>query len=213
MNYLDIVARARSMAITVDPDTILAGGNALITATVYDLTGQPIDGKNVTFSVVYGNGYIYDAQPYTDITGTVTARFGISSVYFNEVDTIGVMADNNTFYSTCYVLVPDSSIIGGNVIPYPNPMGISGQVMSFTYYLEAPSNVVFEIYDPFGNLVYKDNKSPNESGSSRGINVLTWDGRNDKGRRVASGLYYVVLKAWTHTATIFNKQLKVGVVW
>lgn len=213
MNYLDIIARATNMAITVDPDTILAGGNALVTATVYDLAGQPIDGKSVIFTVVHGNGYIYDAQPYTNSSGTATARFGISSVYFNELDTIGITADDNSFYGTCYVLVPDSSIIGGNVIAYPNPMGFSSQVMSFTYYLEGPSNIIFEIYDPFGNLVYKDNKSPNENGASRGINILTWDGRNDKGRRVASGLYYVVLKAWTHTATIFNKQIKVGVVW
>ena len=213
-NYLDIEARTTHIGIVVDPDTISAGARALITATVYDRASQPIEGKEVNFTVLGGgNGYIVEDNPYTNSLGIATAYFGCSSVYSNELDTIGVTADDTTFLATCYVLVPDSSVMEGNILAYPNPMGVEGQKMCFMYYLPQACNVIFAIYDPFGNQVRREDISPNSTGAQRGINILEWNGHNDKGRRVSSGLYYVVIKGYSHTSTYFHKKIRVAVVW
>lgn len=107
----------------------------------------------------------------------------------------------------------DTTVVPDSFIAYPNPMGIETQNMVFAYYLDQACNLTFAIYDPFGNLVYQQEIAPGGTGARAGLNRLIWDGYNDKRIRVASGIYYVVIKGWTHTATIFDKKMKVGVVW
>ena len=110
-------------------------------------------------------------------------------------------------------LAGDDSTAQVTIIAYPNPMGIESQIMQFSYTLPEPCNLIFAIYDPFGNLVHRVDLAPNQIGTQAGVNILVWNGQNDRGRKVASGLYYAVLKGWTHTATIFNQKIKVGVIW
>jgi len=107
----------------------------------------------------------------------------------------------------------DTTVVPDSFIAYPNPMGIETQSMVFAYYLDSSCNVIIAIYDPFGNLVYQREIAPGGTGARAGLNRLIWYGRNDEGQRVASGAYYVVIKGWTHTATIFHKKMKVGVIW
>jgi hypothetical protein len=107
----------------------------------------------------------------------------------------------------------DTTVVPDSFIAYPNPMGIETQSMVFAYYLDSSCNVIIAIYDPFGNLVYQREIAPGGAGARAGLNRWIWYGRNDEGQRVASGAYYVVIKGWTHTATIFHKKMKVGVVW
>jgi hypothetical protein len=107
----------------------------------------------------------------------------------------------------------DTTVVPDSFLAYPNPMGIVGNRMYFAYYLSGSCNVIFAIYDPFGNLVYKEDIVPGSQGAQDGRNTIPWNGRNSEGERVATGLYYAVIKGWTHTATIFEKKIKVGVVW
>jgi hypothetical protein len=105
------------------------------------------------------------------------------------------------------VFFPDSFVV------YPNPLIGDGQIMRFVYSLPAACNLVFVLYDPFGNLVHKQDIDPGSAGARSGVNILTWNGRNAKGRKVATGIYYAVLKGWTHTETVFYEKIRVGVVW
>jgi len=213
INYLDIIAKTMNINIIVDPDTITAGQSALITATIYDRSGQPIEGKYIAFTVLSGHGYIFNADNQTDSSGIATAYFGSKSTYFNELNTIGVTADDTTFSATCYVFVPDTSIMAGKIVAYPNPMGIENQTIQFIYYLPSSCNLIFAIYDPFGNLVHREDKTSGDVGTQQGVNILSWNGRNDKGRKVASGVYYAVIKGYTHTARTFEDKIRIGVVW
>jgi hypothetical protein len=111
------------------------------------------------------------------------------------------------------VAVPDTSIPPDSFIVYPNPLVHPSQSMKFIYTLSVPCDLVFAIYDPFGNLVYKQNIAPGAEGSRAGINVLTWNGRNDKNKKVATGVYYAIIKGYTHTQKIIEKKTRVGVVW
>lgn len=107
----------------------------------------------------------------------------------------------------------DTTVVPDSFMAYPNPMGIETQNMVFAYSLDQACNVTFAIYDPFGNLVHERKIASGGTGARAGLNRLIWDGDNDEGQRVASGVYYVAIKGWTHTATIFDKKMKVGVVW
>ena len=108
----------------------------------------------------------------------------------------------------------DTTVAPDSFFAYPNPLGIENSTtINFVYYLSGSCNVIFAIYDPFGNRVYEQKISPGNQGTQSGRNEIPWNGRNNEGERVATGLYYAVIKGWTHTATIFEKRMKVGVVW
>ena len=216
-NYVVIEAKAVDITAFVDPNTIRPGQIAYINATVYDRTGAPIEAKAVLFSVLNGHGYIVSPYEtlYTSAMGTCQSRFTCQSGFFNELDSICITADNYTDSSlTCYIIIPDSTVMQGNIIAFPNPFGsINTNRTQFMYYLAQDCNVIYAIYDPFGNLVHHQDIAPNNNGARLGVNTLTWDGRNDKGLRVASGVYYVVIKGYTHTSVFLEKRLKVGVIW
>lgn len=214
-NYINIIARATNINVVVDPDTITAGETAQITATVYDRSGTPIGGKLVTFSVIGGHGQIPASyvSVWTDTVGVCHSQFTCFSGYFNELDTIAAKADDSSGIATCYVMIPDSTVMEGNIVAFPNPFGIRRNKTTLMYYLAQDCNVIFAIYDPFGNLVHRRDISPGEEGARHGINRLEWNGRNDKGRKVASGIYYVVVKGFYHTNVFLEKRIKVGVIW
>jgi hypothetical protein len=140
-------------------------------------------------------------------------------ISFSEVGRVILWAeDQNSSYDSYnnYLNILahiDTSEVTDSVLVYPNPMGIESNTMVFAYYLQGASNITFEIYDPFGNLVLKRDWNAGTDNAQAGMNYFVWNGRNDRNVRVASGIYYAILKAWTHTATVFNRKLKVGVVW
>jgi len=138
-------------------------------------------------------------------------------VYFSFAGYQNLWAEDDTISSyrnyLNILMEIDTTVVPDSFIAYPNPMGIETQSMVFAYYLDQACNLTFAIYDPFGNLVHQREVAPGGTGARAGLNRLIWDGYNDKRIRVASGIYYVAIKGWTHTATIFDKKMKVGVVW
>ncbi len=108
----------------------------------------------------------------------------------------------------------DTTLVDTLLKAYPNPLGIEGSgSMYFEYRLPASANVSFLIFDPFGNLAFQKEIDAGDIGAQAGLNRIAWTGYNDKNQRVASGIYYAVLKAWTHTNTVVQAATKVGVVW
>lgn len=140
-------------------------------------------------------------------------------VNFSETGRVNLFAnDNMSGYESDdsylnILAIVDTSVTTDSFLVYPNPMGIESNTMVFAYYLEYAANITFEIYDPFGNLVVKRDWNAGTENAQAGMNRFLWNGRNDRNVRVASGIYYAIVKAWTHTATIFHKKMKVGVVW
>ncbi|MCX7996059.1 MAG: hypothetical protein N3A65_09900, partial [candidate division WOR-3 bacterium] len=215
-NFLKVVPRASKFDLLVDPDTISPGEISYITVTVYDRNNEPIDGKWVSFSVISGNGRIEDQYDsvQTNSQGICQSRFTATSGYFNELDSIEIRADNYAETTTVYVIIPDSSVMEGNIVAYPNPFGKLNQPYTrFVYYLHQNCNVIFSIYDAFGNLVHYRDIPAGQNGARIGINTLTWDGKNEKGEKVATGVYYVLIKGYLHTNVFLEKHIKVGVIW
>lgn len=214
INRLYIVAKTDSMFINVDKDTIMAGDTTLIRVTLFDRNGDVIGGRPVFFSVISGHGEIpYQDSTYTNEQGVAFSYFTCGAGFFDELDTIGVTADDTTFATVCFIEFPDSMVMEGKIIAYPNPIGIRADRTRLIYYLQQSCDITYVIYDPFGNLVHRENITRGNPGARVGVNYLTWDGRNDKGHRVASGLYYIMLKGYINTSVFLDKRIRVGVIW
>lgn len=77
---------------------------------------------------------------------------------------------------------------------YPNPFNPSTQIR---FYLPQDERVTLKVYNPLGQEV----RTLADGFESAGIRTINWNGRNDQGHRVASGVYIYKL-----TAGNFTKQ-------
>lgn len=82
---------------------------------------------------------------------------------------------------------------------YPNPFNPETWI---PYQLASPADVIITIYDAGGNQIRTLNLGYQAVGTYYGRpNAAYWDGRNDTGESVASGLYFYTLSAGEYTAT------------
>ena len=82
---------------------------------------------------------------------------------------------------------------------YPNPFNPETWI---PYQLESPSDVTVSIYDMKGQRVRKIELGHQRAGTYYGKDrAAYWDGRNDSGEPVASGLYFCTLSTGDWTAT------------
>jgi hypothetical protein len=105
----------------------------------------------------------------SDIGGTVTATSdGVFTIRYPT----GV-ADRNELVPTDYDLAQN----------YPNPFNPSTNVV---YQMPKQNHVAIRIYNTTGTLI----RTLVDDVKSAGTHAATWDGRDDFGRKVASGLYF-----------------------
>jgi hypothetical protein len=94
------------------------------------------------------------------------------------------------------LIIPDRNLLGQN---FPNPFNPETWI---PYQLKDESEVAIQIYDISGRLV----RTMNLGYQSPGIYVtrdkaVYWDGRNNAGELMASGLYFYTLKTKAYTQT------------
>jgi len=77
---------------------------------------------------------------------------------------------------------------------YPNPYNLETQI---AYQLPHPAKVLLRIYNVRGQLV----RTLVNENTPAGNQVVVWDGRNDEGREVSSGIYFYRLNAGQFTDT------------
>lgn len=209
---LDIKARGKSLEITA-PDTVVAGETAYIRVVVRDANQQPITAAVCRFSVVKGNGDILDEALLTDTSGVAVARFLCTRARFAEFDTLRIVSGAAESLVGIYIDIPDSAVMLGKIVAFPNPFGFNRDAAEIVYYLTRSGGVDVRIFDPFGNEVVSWHFSAGEPGARAGINRVMWNGRNRYGRRVASGVYVVQVLGQLHTGTVFRSTYRLGVAW
>jgi hypothetical protein len=74
------------------------------------------------------------------------------------------------------------------IFPFPSPFNPSQQNITFRFRLSEAKSAEVIVTDLFGQEVWRQDVSGNI-----GFNDIRWDGSNDKGVRVAAGVYYVLL--------------------
>lgn len=77
---------------------------------------------------------------------------------------------------------------------YPNPFNSNTTI---EYELTKPSNVLINIYDAMGRLV----KNIENSKKIAGYHSIIWNGKNEKGTLVSSGVYFYRLKTDSYEET------------
>jgi hypothetical protein len=94
--------------------------------------------------------------------------------------------------------------------PYPNPVNFgAGETVEFVVILNEPATVYVDIFTLAGDLV----RSTATTGDVWPPAAFAWDGRNEAGRPVASGLYLCKLTAVTGASGVAaEKVFRVGVI-
>jgi len=88
------------------------------------------------------------------------------------------------------LLIPEKTVLLAN---YPNPFNPETWI---PYHLANPSHVQITIYDTRGSIVRQLNLGHQREGYyTRRSRAAYWDGKNDVGERVASGIYFYQLQA------------------
>ena len=100
-----------------------------------------------------------------------------------------------TFNSTSTQLASLSvSFNGGGVYLYPSPYNISNGRASISYDLGNDAIVSLKIFDNRGRLVKTIYDNQSISAKSTLKQLESWDGRNDRGNKVASGVYTLYIE-------------------
>ena len=141
-----------------------------------------------TVDFVPGNGSTSESHFYEYIDKHDP---GISTVYYRlkQIDTDGSFEYSSVLNVT--LNVPTNYQLSNN---YPNPFNASTVIR---YSLPIEGFVRINIYDELGRLIrtlLNKNQSP-------GDHTMTWDGKNDAGEFVSSGLYFYRMTAGTNTIT------------
>ena len=164
--------------------------------SVVDEHSSALAGVVVSFSVTTGGGSLSSATATTDANGRAATRLtlgdepgpntvsatveGLESVTFTatgQEDPLASLFD--LFGGGKLVALPDSPQLTQNA---PNPFN-SQTVLS--YFLNAPGPARVEVFALSGQRMAVLHQGPQQAGYHR----LHWDGRDDTGRLVASGMY------------------------
>ncbi len=91
------------------------------------------------------------------------------------------------------------------VLAYPNPYSPSQGTVQFAFYLDRDSEMTTRIYSR--NL---ENVRVLSDSKAVGYATITWDGKDEQGKTVPAGVYFVILTAKSDGGTV-TKRLKVAV--
>ena len=94
-----------------------------------------------------------------------------------------------------------------SIYVYPNPLRTEHASTSINYYLNQSAHVSIMIFDKFGNLIWNT-----ETDQTGGFQSISWDGTDNDGDNVFSGVYIVCVKATSQTQTVARYASKIAVV-
>ncbi len=185
VNILDLILVARQLGKSVPANSpVDVNGDGIV--NIFDLTlvAQGIGGAAAP-AVATGRvdastieAWIAEARLADD--GSIAFRQGIA----NLQDLLASL------------IIPVETALHPN---YPNPFNPETWI---PYQLAAPSEVILTIYDTQGGIVRRLEIGHQIAGVYQSRSrAVHWDGRNDRGESVASGLYFYTLKAGQFTAT------------
>ena len=88
--------------------------------------------------------------------------------------------------------IPGTALTARNNLPFPQPFDPSSQSVKIPYPFSDTGNVTLSIYSVSGDLIYKLSGDQAVVSYLRG-RYCVWDGKNNLGRTVSSGVYFYVI--------------------
>ncbi len=175
----------------------LAGWNFSMQTTSDGITLQT---ASWTTPVDTGQGTIFTVNGVVDISALTSHvlvrlnnvilmdKFGIDGIPFTY--TIGDITITPFVGTDLEQSIPTEFSLSNN---YPNPFN---PTTTFNYQVPQTTDINFSIYDIRGNIVYSMTQLHNP-----GRYELVWNGRNNNGKNVASGTYFMQMKAADYSVT------------
>ncbi|HWR84157.1 MAG TPA: FlgD immunoglobulin-like domain containing protein [Candidatus Deferrimicrobium sp.] len=99
--------------------------------------------------------------------------------------------------------------LDGSFVIEDNPFHPDQGPARFSYELSQSTEVEFRVFTVTGEEVYARDLTAGAAGTTAGENEITWDGRNNEGHDVRSGVYIVSIKA---DRTGESARMKVAVI-
>ena len=187
VNILDLIRVARQLGKRVPSDSpVDINGDGVV--NIFDLTlvAQGI-GKSTAAAPAVATGRVDAATIEAWIAQARLADDG--SIAFRQ----GIANLQNLLAS---LIIPQETALLAN---YPNPFNPETWI---PYQLATPAEVMLTIYDMTGSTVRHLEVGHQPAGMYQNRNrALYWDGRNQRGESVASGVYFYTLTSGEFTAT------------
>ena len=172
---------------------------------------DPMDYATYTFQVATDSNFVdvvFETNTEVDVAHELTEALPVDAEYWWKViatDTDSLTTESETFkFTVGYVAIaeiialPTEFMLDQN---YPNPFNPSTTIK---YGLPEDSNVSLVIYDIRGNTV----RTIDSGSQTAGWYEHVWNGMNDEGQPVSTGLYLTRLRAGSYTKTIKMLYLK-----
>jgi PKD repeat protein len=137
------------------------------------------------------------------VTGLIGVGFNKSNTDFDDFCVGGSLSsftslEHEAMKLSADKIMPEDFTLSQN---YPNPFNLS---TNLSFYLPVESEVEFSIYNLLGEKVKTLVKGVLEAGS----HTVTWNGTNESGAEVASGVYFYRLSSGTNAITKKMSLLK-----
>jgi len=150
----------------------------------------------MTIKIDTGSPIVAEIESFENglLRGVITTTFNpeISDVTFSIIGLMDIAGNELDFEATIATVSIDENIdYGYTIYNSPNPFNPE---TSIRYSLAKDSNVKIDIYNAKGELV----KSLVQGRKNRGEYSITWDGKNNQGKKVSSGIYFYILNAEGH---------------
>ena len=184
VSILDLVLVARHFGETVPANSeVDINGDGLINILDLILVAQHMGGSTAAAPSILAVDGIEGLDP-------VMIQAWIERAQLEDDGSIAFQQGIVKLQSLLASMIPEETVLLAN---YPNPFNPETWI---PYQLASPSEIVITIYDTRGSVIRQlDLGHQREGYYTRRGRAAYWDGRNDVGERVASGIYFYQLQA------------------
>jgi len=185
-------------AVVTPPDTVVPYDTSMIVLdashSYHPATAAGYESPMIFRWIVDGGDIVIKGEPIT----STYLPMGDHYITLEAMDEFG-----NVSTADMHVLVEQATDVGMIDMPkafelaqnYPNPFNPSTEIR---YRVPTSGNIDLSIYDPRGRLIRTLLSGYHEAGPGK----VTWDGKSNAGREVASGLYFCRLVVGKYSKTI-----------
>ncbi len=137
------------------------------------------------------DSYHYDLDAYSNELIRVGFRCTSSQTFFAMIDAIMIMNDGAALSEEEQVIIPETTALRGN---YPNPFNPETTI---SFDVKENSTVTIDVYNIRGQRVNRIV----EGDYNAGRHSIVWDGSDDSGSQVSSGVYFYRMQSGSYAKT------------